>query len=117
MFHIDINDVYGGGETVTHHDIEIRFESDIFNFSFIPESCNLVEDTDVEADNGRIDGDPSNGEFYLTWSPEEIVFCCAKYGGWCGGQMQFKIKNTEKTMKSLRLCLLEWKNLETESDC
>jgi len=98
------------------YNIELEFENDAIKFTFRPESTE-INGVDIESDSCTIYGDCSDGDCYLSWDHQSIIFCCSRYGSGLGGELKLTIKNTPEVMNSLKSCLNKWKSKKEETNC
>lgn len=79
--------------------------------TFEPEFPKMITKIDIEADNGYLGSEPSNGMFELLWSPTAITLSCGKYGDGRGGSLIIVLSVTPELLQSLRTALRRWKEI------
>jgi hypothetical protein len=75
-----------------------------------PENVEAILDhNNFEMDHGILDTHPSNGQFFISWSPQEINIQVSKYGDGNGGSLNVNIPSTPELLRELNGVFGIWK--------
>ena len=93
-------------------EILINIDHNGFHISLEPESIEAVEKINLDSNYGCFNSKPTNGEFYISWTPTHIRICVAKYGDGNGGSIILTIPSSSDLIKELCDVLLNLKKLQ-----
>ena len=72
-----------------------------------PDNQDKILSIDVDAESGRFDTNPNNGEFMFSWSPTKIKFRVTRNSG----SMTIKIPSNPRLREDFHEVLREWKEI------
>jgi hypothetical protein len=95
-----------------HYNLDLVFKDENNSVCIYIEDPSHISKVNIYNDEGYFDTNPSNGEFSFSWTSTKFSFSCGKYGSGVAGSASGTFDVGKKGIKSLRNCLMEWKQVE-----